>query len=196
MNRNPEYQFVSTDTDPIVANLVAVWEKMTGRTLPPASPDMLFVRWAADIIIQERALLNYAANQNIPSRASDANLDALGELFQDPVRPEAQPAVCTERFHISAAQTSAVLIPAGTKVTDSSGTLVWETTADVYIAIGSLYADVTVRCQTAGVVGNGYTEGQVNRLVDVDNIAYYESCENITASDAFYTLQMNVKGVN
>lgn len=182
MSRNPEYQFVSTDTSPIISSLVAVWEKMIGRTLPPASPDMLFVRWVADIIIQERALLNYTGNQNIPSRASGKDLDALGELFFDQTRPDAQSAVCTERFTISEAQGTAILIPAGTQVTDSSGVLVWATTRDEYIAIGDLFADVLIQCQTVGIIGNGYAVGQINRLVDVDKIAFFRSCENITVS--------------
>lgn len=183
MPRNPDYQFVSTDTTAIVASLVAAWERMTGRTLPPASPDMLFIRWVAGIIILERAQLNFAANQNIPSRAENENLDALGELLGNPERPGAQAAVCTQRFFISAAQSTSVLIPAGTKVTDSSGVLVWETTENVYIPAGSIFADVPARCQTPGITGNGYETGQISRLVDVDNIAYYERCENITVSD-------------
>ena len=183
MSRNPEYQFVSTDTSLIISSLVSVWEKMTGRTLPPASPDMLFVHWVADVIIQERALLNYTGNQNIPSRASGEDLDALGELFHDPTRPDAQPAVCTVRFTISEAQSTAILIPARTQLTDASGALVWETVQDEYIAIGDLHADATVQCQTPGITGNGYAAGQINRLIDVDNIAFFDSCENITVSD-------------
>lgn len=183
MSRNPEYQFVSTDTSPIISNLAAVWEKMTGRTLPPASPDKLFIHWVANAMIQERALLNYTGNQNIPSRSSDSDLDALGELFHDSTRPDAQPAVCTERFTISEARSTAILIPAGTKVTDASGVLVWSTTSDEYVAIGDLYADVAIQCQTEGIIGNGYAIGQINRLIDVDNIALFKSCENITVSD-------------
>ena len=181
MSRNPEYQFLETDTNAIVADLVAGYEHLTGITVQPGSAEMLFIRWVANIVIHERALSNYAANQNIPSRADGENLDALGELFAGSTRPAAQAAVSTMRFHISQKQGFAVLIPSGTRVTDISKTLVWETLQDVYVPIGETSVDVAIRCQTVGTSGNGYAVGQINTLIDV--FAYFLSCENITASD-------------
>ncbi len=181
MSRNTEYQFVSTSTETLEALLVAGYEKITGVSVKPASPEKLFIQWVTSIVLQERVLNNYTGNQNLPSRAEGSNLDSLGELFYVTQRPTAQAAVCTERFYISQAQTVAVLIPSGTRVTDASSTLVWATTADAYIAIGSTYADVAVRCQTSGAVGNGYAAGQLNTIVDLFD--YYDHCENITASD-------------
>ncbi|MCC8080181.1 MAG: baseplate J/gp47 family protein [Oscillospiraceae bacterium] len=175
-----DYQFVSTDTSALTASLISAYETITGVTVRPASPERLFILWVADIIVQTRALINYAANQNIPSRASGENLDALGELFYGTERPAAKAATCTMRFYISEAQSSSILIPAGTRVTDTSSTLYWETTEDVYVAIGDTYADVSAECQTAGTAGNGYAAGQINTLVDV--FSYYSSCENITES--------------
>lgn len=176
-----DYQFVSTDAEALIASLVAGYEAITGTTVQLASPERLFILWVADIIIQTRAQINYAANQNIPSRAESVNLDALGELFYDKDRPEAQAATCTVRFYISEPQSSSVLVPIGTRVTDASSALFWETTADVYIVIGDTYADVSVLCQTTGAMGNGYAVGQINKLVDLH--PYCDSCENITASD-------------
>lgn len=181
MSRNTQYQFISTDTNAIVSALVSGYEKITGISVQPASPEKLFIQWVADVIIQERVQNNYTGNQNIPSRASGKNLDALGELFYVVERPAAQPAVCNMRFHISAAQDTAILIPAGTRVTDASSTLIWETVDDVYVAIGNTYADVQVRCQTTGVIGNDYAVGQINTIVDLYD--YYSGCENTTASD-------------
>ena len=181
MSRNKEYQFVATDAQEIVNYLIAAYEKLTGVSVLPASPEKLFIQWAANIIIHERALTNYAGNQNIPSRAEGANLDALGELFYLQQRPGSKPAYCTERFTISEAQSFAILIPKGTRVTDASSSLVWETTVDAYVAAGSTYADVPIRCQTSGTVGNGYAVGQLNVIVDVFD--YYTACTNITESD-------------
>ena len=92
---NSDYKFVPTDAGDIVSALVTAYERITERALHPADPDMLFLRWVADVIVQERVLTNYAGNQNIPSRASGDNLDSLGELFYATERPQAQPAVCT-----------------------------------------------------------------------------------------------------
>ena len=181
MPRNKEYQFISTDTNALVSQLISAYEKIVGLTVHPASPERLFIQWIADVIIQERVMNNYTGNQNIPSRAEGSDLDALGELFYDKSRPAAQAAICTVRFHISEAQASAILVPKGTRVTDKNNTLVWETTADAYVAIGDTYVDVMVQCQTVGTIGNGYAPGQINTLVDVFN--YYDHCENTTTSD-------------
>lgn len=181
MSRNPEYQFVSTDAGELETQLVAAYEQLTGTTAHPASPERLFIQWVAAIILHERVLNNYTGNQNVPSRASGENLDALGDLFYDKARPDPTAATCTMRFYISEPQTSAILIPAGTRVTDTDNTLVWETTKDAYVAVGDIYADVLVRCQTEGTPGNGYTAGQISALVDVYD--YYSTCANITTSD-------------
>ena len=182
MSRNTEYQFVPTDPEEVVTELIALYEAIFGTTVQPASPERLFVQCVAAIIIQERVINNYTGNQNIPSRAEGKNLDALAELTYSKARPAAKAATCTMRFSISEKQKSAVLIPAGTRITDASKTLVWETLEDNYVPIGETYIDVErVTCQTTGTAGNGYTPGQINKLVDVYD--YYTSCENITTSE-------------
>lgn len=81
MSRNPLYQFVDTDTTRLEAALVDAYEAIVGHSAQPSSPERIFIAWVASIILQERVYLNHAGNQNIPSRAEGANLDALGELF-------------------------------------------------------------------------------------------------------------------
>ena len=181
MSRNTEHQFIPTDGDPIISKLIAMYELLTGTVVHPASPEMQFIRWVSNIIVQERVMNNYTGNQNIPSRAEGENLDALGELFLEHIRPAAKAATCQMRFSISEAQESAVLIPAGTRITDASGTLTWETVKDVYVPIGETSVETQARCQTVGVVGNGYAAGQINALVDVYD--YYSECKNVTASE-------------
>lgn len=181
MSRNTEYEFIPTDTTELVDQMIADYENLTGETVMPASPERLMISWVASVVLAERVKGNFAANQNLPSRAIGVNLDALAELYYAQERPAAKPAVCTVRFSISEAQTSAILIPAGTRVTDASQQLYWETAADAYVAIGDTYADVVVRCQTSGTIGNGYAAGQINTIVDVYD--YYSGCSNTTESD-------------
>ena len=181
MSRNTQYQFVPTNPEDVETELIALYEAIFGTTVQPASPERLFIQYVAAAIIQERVINNYTGNQNIPSRAEGENLDALAELTYSKKRPEAKAATCTMRFSLSEAQKSAVLIPAGTRITDASKTLVWETREDNYVPIGETHIDVeNVTCQTTGTAGNGYTPGQINKLVDVYD--FYTSCENITTS--------------
>ena len=181
MARNPEYQFISMDTSELTAQMTASYERLTGITVRPTSPERLFIQWVASVLLQERALLNRAANQNLPSRATGTNLDALGQmLYNEVARPPAQAATCTVRFTISAAQSEAILIPEGTRVTDRNRKLTWATEEDAYIPAGGTSLDLTVRCQVAGAAGNGYLPGQINTIVDVFD--YYSACENLTES--------------
>lgn len=162
--RNPEYKFVDTKAEDIEARLVQGYERITGKTCYPASPERVFVQWVASIITHERVLNNYTGNQNIPSRADSENLDALAELLYIRERPKAQAAGCTQRFYISEPQLSAILVPKGTRITNSGG-LIWETVEDVYVPIGETFADAQMRCQTLGVTGNGYTPGQLDTFI-------------------------------
>ena len=183
MSRSTEYEFVSADSEALVSRLINRYEALTGRTLHPGDPDRLFIAWVADILITERVNQNYIGNQNIPSRAEGDNLDAIGEWIYNLPRNPAQPAKCIMRFTISAAQSTSIAVPRGTRVTDISQTLVWETTDDAVIQIGDTYVDVMVQCLTAGAAGNGYLAGQINTLIDVDNILYFSVCANTTESD-------------
>lgn len=182
MSRATDYQFVSTDSAEVVADLTAKYEELTGHTLLPSDPDKLFIQWVSGIIIQQRIIVNYAANQNLPSRAAGENLDALGEMIYNVTRPEAKPAECVVRFTLSAPQETAIPIPKGTRVTDSSGALMWTVTEDTAVDIGAVTVDVPVVCETEGEVGNGYAPGQINTLVDVDNVMYFSSCANVETS--------------
>ena len=179
--RNPEFKFVDTDTATLEAALVSAYERITQISVRPGSPERLFIKWVADILIQQRSLINRTGNQNLPSRAEGEDLDALGELFYELKRPQAQPAKATEKFYISEAQETAILIPKGTRVTDSNNTHYWKTVADKYIEIGDTYAEVAVECMDSGTGGNGYAIGQLNTIVDVFD--YFSRCENTTVSD-------------
>ena len=179
--RSLEHQFVSTDTSLLIEEMLAEYENRTSITVAPGSPENLMIHWVASVLVQMLVKINYAANQNIPSSAENENLDALAELFFAQKRKSATPAVCTVRFRISTVRTTATLIPAGTRVTDTGQNLYWRTQQDTYIPAGSQFTDISVTCQTTGTIGNGWPAGQINTLVDIYD--YYSGCENITDSD-------------
>ena len=179
--RNTAYQFISTDSDALEEYMVSIYEAMTSTTVDPASPEMLFIKFVATLLLFERNNFNQAANQSLPSRATDGDLDELGQVFYFMNRPTATAASCTMRFYISEAQSYPVLIPGGTRVTDVSRTYYWAVPEDVYVPAGDLYIDTTVECDTAGDVGNDWEAGTINTIVDVYD--FYTSCENITDSD-------------
>lgn len=176
----PDINFVETDTETVVNQLISQYESLTGRTLYPADPVRVFILWVADVIARERALINDAARANVPRFARGKQLDSLCELFIGLERLSASTATVTMRFYISAPQVSAVVIPKGTRVT-ADGKVYFATEETAYINIGETCTDVSARCETAGKIGNGFTKGQIKTLVDV--FRFYEKCENITVSE-------------
>ena len=176
--RGTDFHFVDTDAEALTTALTQQYEAITGHTVSPADPERLFIAWLADAIIKERVSMNFTGNMNIPSRATGEYLEALGEWIYGISRHAAAAAKCTVRFTISSVP-AAVAIPAGTRVTDVSGSLIWATTKDVIIPGGSTSVDATVECQTVGEIGNGWEPGQIQTLVDVDNVQFFVSCANI-----------------
>ena len=65
----PDVNFVSADPEAIQAEMFAAYTAITGRTLAPGDPIRLFILAIADIIIQQRAAINYAGQQNLLSYA-------------------------------------------------------------------------------------------------------------------------------
>lgn len=179
MTEYPEIQFVDTDTETIITELVNKYEEITERTIYPASPEKLFIAWIAAVIAQQRVLINETAKMNVPRYAKGDYLDSLAELFKDTARLPASQAITTVRCHISEAQAGSVFVPAGTRVT-VDGDIMFATTDLLEIPAGQLYGDVEAKCLTAGEDGNGYAPGQIKEIVDVYD--YYESIENITTS--------------
>jgi phage-related baseplate assembly protein len=147
--------------------------------------------WIADIIIQERVIIDTAAKQNVPRYAEGVFLDSLAEIFKDTERLQPAPARTTLRFYISAAQPSAQTIPKGTRAT-VDGVITFETEESTTVSAGALYADAPAVCistelnaagekVTIGAAGNGFTPGQIAQIVDV--YPYYERVENTTTSE-------------
>jgi len=175
----PDISFVDTDATALLSSLVLSYEAITGRRLFPADPARKFIEWIADIIIQERVIINRSAMLNVPRFAYDEYLDSLAEIFKDAERLQPNPAQTTMRFYISMPRPSAQIIPKGTRIT-VDGVINFETIEPANIPPGALYAETTAFCLTAGTIGNGFTTGQITKLIDI--YPFYERAENITTS--------------
>lgn len=176
----PNINFVDTNTEKLKNSLITAYELITGRTLYPADPVRIFILWVADIIAQERVLINESAKQNVPRFAENEYLDSLAEIFKDVVRLEAKAATTTLRFTISEPQASQIVIPVGTRAT-VDGEIIFATTEIGIIEAGNTFVDVPAACQTTGASGNGFIPGQIATAIDV--FPYMQSVSNITTSE-------------
>ena len=193
--RNDEmYLFVSTDADEVDADVASIYMDVTGRNRA-TGPDLMFCQILSRLVLYCAGNTNFAANQNLASRASGENLDTLGELYYEQVRPDATYAGIMVEFTISEAQSSDVVVPAGTRVSDLDNIIFFTTDEDLTIPAGDTTGSVHCTCTETGTIGNGYAIGEICSCVDV--FPYYESCSNTDVSggggdvpddDEFYDL--------
>lgn len=161
-----EIEFTNSDSKTLVNILIAGYETITGRTLYPADPVRLFILWVADILIQQRTLIDFSAKQNIPRYAYGEYLDSIAEIFRDAYRLPAAAARVTLRFYISTTFNYKLVVPKGTRVT-VDGEIDFATLEELKISEGATYGDVIAECLQEGTIGNGFVIGQITEIVDV-----------------------------
>ncbi|MGN0887228.1 MAG: baseplate J/gp47 family protein [Candidatus Spyradenecus sp.] len=167
--------FVETDPAKIEAEIITAYEQASGRTLADGDPVRLFLLTIAAVIIQQRACINLAAQQNLLSYATGANLDALGNNLSV-ARLAASPAVTTLRFTLAQALGTAYIIPMGYEVTN--GTVTFATDDEAVIPIGETTVEVSATCTEGGTQGNKYLPGQITTAVKP--MTFLAKAENIT----------------
>lgn len=169
----------SVDTQ-MVSDYETKYEELTGEavSLERAEPISLVLYACAVQFYQLYMYADRAGKMNLLKYAFGDFLDNCA-AFKGIKREEAQAATVTVRFTLSAAQSSAIGIPAGTRVTD--GNIYFATDEYAEIPAGSLYADVSCTALTTGEDGNDIAAGEINTLVDP--IAYVKSVSNTAASE-------------
>lgn len=173
----PEVEFVTTDTATIESEIITQYETLTGRTLAAGDPVRLFLLAIASIIIQQRAYINTAAQQNLLSYARGQYLDALG-LYMNVSRLEASRAVTTIAFTLSQSLANDYTIPAGFEVTN--GVVTFATDEDLIIPAGETVGTVSATCNASGGVGNDYLAGQIATIVTP--LTFLATAQNITTT--------------
>lgn len=171
-------RFAERDAAIVSAGIIRGYEAASGDALAPADPRRLFLLTIADVIVQQRNLIDYAAKQNLLAYAEGGALDHLG-LMLGVRRLPASAAKTTVRFTLSM-DNGARAIPAGTRVA-ASGAQVWfATDADIVLPDGEISGEVSATCTQEGAAGNGYLPGQINK--PVDPLPLVQSVENTTES--------------
>jgi phage-related baseplate assembly protein len=162
----PQFLTDSDGLDPnaVLADMIAEFEQISGRTLYPAQVERLLVSLYAYRESLLRNAIQYAGQQNLLAFAVYPLLDYIGQAMDTP-RLGAVGALTTLQFVLTAAQTQSYTISAGTQVGTQDGQFVFITLADLTISAGATSGQVSAQCTTPGTAGNGYVPGQVSVLV-------------------------------
>lgn len=164
--KKPNISYVDTNGETLVNLLTTGYEEITGKRLYPADPLRLFILWIADIMIQQRVLIDQSAKQNIPRFAVGKYLDNLVEFLNDTIKRLPPKAARTRlEFKLSTVRETATVIPKGSRAT-LDGNLLFTTIRDLIIPIGEIKGEIEAICSVVGEEGNGYTPGQINQIVD------------------------------
>ena len=175
----PDIEFVTSNKEEVLTNLVALYSQITGRTLAQGDPIRLFLLTIADVIIQQRAAINYTGKQNLLRYAVGDNLDHIGVLV-GAERIPASAAMTTVEITLSEKRGTTTIIPAGTRVT-AGDNVFFALDNMATIATGQLKTTASATCTETGAVGNGYLAGQLKTIVDP--VPFVKSIINTTTSE-------------
>lgn len=171
-------QFVERDAEKIISEMVALYEQYTGKTLQPAQPERLLINAFAYRELLLREAIQFTGLQNLVAFSSAPVLDYLGQLV-GVTRLSAAPAECVIRFTLLAGHGN-VTIPAGTRVSSTDGKAVFRTKENANVLVGINTVDVEADCDVPGIIGNGYTTGQISTILDPQ--AFLVSATNLAAT--------------
>ncbi|MGO1000826.1 baseplate assembly protein [Lysobacter sp. CA196] len=176
-----EPNFIQRDPAVITAELVADYERITGKTLYPAQIERIWVDLLAYRETLVRVGIQEAAKQNLVAFARAPILDYLGELV-GVVRLPAQAARTVLRFTFAAPLTAPRLVPAGVRVESDGGDVTFATDTDVTAPVGAAFVDCGATCLQAGAAGNGWGAGKLNEWLDAP-LSGVASVANLSASN-------------
>lgn len=163
MRALPPPEFVKIDPAAIEAALIARYEKKANKTLYPAQVERLFI----DQVVYAKTLalmaIQQAGERLLVRYSGGPILDYLGELVDTP-RLLAQPARCTQVFHLPEPARQPVVLSPGTRISSQDGRIAFRTEDVVTLAVGDSEARTIVVCETVGLSGNGWAIGQLSTL--------------------------------
>lgn len=169
-------QFVETDAEKIISNMVTQFENALGVTLQPSDERRIFLNQLAQFIVLLRAENNNTGNQVLLRYARDEALDEIGKML-GVERIPSRPAQCDLKFTVSV--NTGVTIPKGTRATPD-GNIYFATDSDLFIPNGSTEGVVKASSTVESAAHNGFGIGQIRYIVD--NVPYLQSVENTSVS--------------
>lgn len=174
----PMPEFAERDTSVIKQKLIANFERISGRTLYPAQPEMFMVELMSYTLANVGSGLQNGLIQNRAIWAEGTHLNQLGANVGT-FRLSAQYARAEVEFTLSEARNSAVVVPVGTRVAAGSA-LVFRTVQELVIPAGRLTGIVETVALATGVAHNDLQLGQVQDILDP--VAYVSGVTNTQIS--------------
>lgn len=164
----------------LLNDFIAKYQEITGEKiqLSKSDPSRIIMLGCAQLIYQGLQNIDKAGKMSFLKYAYGdylENVAALKRIKRNPARYAQVPV----KFTLSTKRESATSIPAGTRVT-ADYEAYFATVQYAEIPAGETETIVMARCTQAGNVGNDYTAGEINTLVDL--IGFIASVTNTEKS--------------
>lgn len=183
----PDISFAVKDPTTIESEVIVDYQTaflaLTGiaKNLAPGDPVRLFLLVVCNWLSQQRTIIDYTGKQNLLKYAAGDNLDNVGALYGErTLRLPASAALTTLRFAVPVALPFDAVIPSGTQV-QAPNSIIFATTEDGELPSGETTVDVPAAATSVGILGNGFTPGQLNSLVNW-NQAFVVTVSNTTTT--------------
>lgn len=150
--------FVNTDIEPIITEMIQYWQGQTGKVLQPAHIERLLVNMVAYRESLVRNQFNLAAQQMLVNYATGTMLDELGALV-GVTRLPSQHAKATIKMQGSVS-VGIVTIPKGHTWQTADGKVNFVLMEDTDVQTG-VVTNLVFEAETAGTYANGYIVGTV-----------------------------------
>lgn len=161
--KREEVKIVDDDLAQSLAAMIADYEQRAGKVLQPAHIERLLINTFTYREHLLRQQVNEAYRQQHPRFATGLMLDLCGDDVSTP-RLQAQPALTTLRFTAVLSGLEQIAIPKGTRV--NAGQTSFVTTEAALLTAAQSSAEVAAECTESGIVGNGWSVGQINSLAE------------------------------
>ncbi|MEK4247092.1 baseplate J/gp47 family protein [Psychrobacillus sp. FSL K6-2684] len=192
LNDLPDISFVETNPEQILADIIMEYENAyfastgTKKSLAAGDPIRIFLYTQALREIQLKHLINDTAKQNTVKYARGGSLEHLGSFTRTP-RLEEKSAVTRMKLSFSKNDMTNRIIPSFTRFSTPSN-VVFRTKRDYVLPAGKEELIISVECEEAGEIGNGFLPGTIRIIVDplpfmVDAVNIDETQGGVEAED-------------
>lgn len=175
----PDPEFINRDPATIIAETVAYYESLVGRTLEPAQIETLVLQTFSYRELLNRNQIQDAAKQNLLAFARFPIIDYLGD-FLGVYRLPSQASLTTIQLNLVEGHGD-IVVPSGLRVQTTDGRVIFEIIEDVPVLTGNDIATVTAIAQQQGKLGNDYALGTISVILDPQ--PYLATAVNITVSE-------------
>ncbi|HWI48077.1 MAG TPA: baseplate J/gp47 family protein [Rummeliibacillus sp.] len=176
----PDFNFLTPNLEEIEKEMIFMIEEETGEKLTNNLPKRAFVKALVAYVAQQYYRVDNGLKQKLLSYAEDEPLDHIGEESET-TRLDESYATTTMLLTLSSGRTSNFKIPAGTRVVVGEN-IFFATKEDITVTTEQNEINFVMQCTEPGSFANGYLPGEINTLVDVDNIPYAISIVNTTTT--------------